>query len=271
MLPERMGDRWVWNDEAFRGVNTVDGVYNRLNLVGARAAVVGPYYLPYDVSALQLASSVGPRGIVYSIDTQGPPTREFECVSGGGNSTKLGEQLQLLRNFGVPLAPFEWLEDSEITYFPPPAQNLDVIVDHGSLEFIGTSSLKRFHRRAVETIIGALRPGGLWIHHASTRTLLDVCKAASFNGDDPFRVWVNGLGIRVVRVDIPRDSYRIPAPDAALEKFIWSRDSQYIVGEGSSPDGRRMFMVGNGSLLFPEPLIVHPQKHIFVVQKIALT
>lgn len=206
-------------------------LYNGMNLAGKRAAVIGPWYMPQDFVAFQIAHNLGPNGLLYSVDPQGDSSKKrkrVEIIVGGGDSTKYGAQLRLLRNLGFPLAPFEWLGvDSSIAHIPYPAKNLDLIADHGTLEFVGLQASAEYLRHGVEEIVRSLRVGGIWVHHSGTRTFLDCC-VYSMRGIESYDSWFSRLGLRVVTKKIPYDAYAIPVSFDTATRFLQSPDIDWV-------------------------------------------
>lgn len=245
-------------------------LYEWIAPTGMRTAVIGPYFLPHDASALQLAYSVGEKGVVYSIDPQGDelnPRGLTELPVGTGNSELYARQMEALRRAGFPLAPFVPLgRESSITRIPGPARELDLIADHASLEFINGRKTMGRARLSVESIVDALRAGGLWIHHAGNKQFLDICHERS-DADERFDDWAARLNIRVMMFEVKEDSYYFPATREMLTKL--GKETIFDQVDFGDRPARKKYTLTDDMLGFGEWGIAHPQHVIFVAQKLA--
>ncbi len=254
--------------EASREYNTTSDFYAQLNLRGKTAAVIGPWYLPYDVVGLQLAYNLGREGLLYSVDPQGDSATERlqevqQC--GAGSSTKYRDQLDRLRSYGLPLAPFQWLgSESRFTHIPLPSKSLDCVADHGTFEFLSTWTSLHNRRRSIEEVVRTLRPGGIWIHHWHRKGFLSLCHE-TFPLDTPFETWMHGLGLNVMYCRVENDTYVFPTDNRVAEQFVNKGFSgltwPQLVAE-------REGNVRDGAIIFPERELGYMLHHVYIVQKI---
>ncbi len=243
--------------------------YGHLNLQGMRTAVIGPYYLPYDPLALQLAHCVGRDGTVFSVDPLGDSFHRHsyskEAV-GSGNSSIYKRQLDILSSYGFSLGDFNWLgPDSSLISIPEHGRNLDGIFDNGTLEFISQVKSVAYMRKGVETLTRSLRSGGIWVHHSNTEHILDTCREID-SKDNSFNTWADQLPFRFWSFEIESPEYRIPASKSAINRFIKDSNANEIIELTS--EARKLIMTEAHVLIFPRIVQAYPQRYIHVAQKI---
>lgn len=257
--------RWHHAVEALSRAHIPSDLYNGMNLKGKRGAVIGPWYLPHDVFALQLAHSIGPEGELYSIDPRGDDPEKNECNTmsvGCGNSTVYAKDLELLRGIGFPLASLHWLgPDSSLVHIPEPAQNMDIVADHLTVEFVGLATYKgaAYVKQATAEIINSLRVGGMWVHQAETRDVLPYLL-----GTQSLPEWMEAHGMRVHTHVYQNDGYRLPIHADVLQTFLHSGLPERIFSSRYSKDIR---MSSIDALSIPEQVVEYPAREVFIAQR----
>lgn len=255
------GDRAMWArlEDGILRTRIASDVYNLIDPKGRQTAVIGPGVAPKDVLTIQMCYSVGPSGHVFAIDPQGNRKSEGQLVVQFGNASVYENDIAFMRQMRFPFAPFTWL-GPESSLVNIPAHNLDLIADHGTVEFVGSDKRAgaAYVQKGLETIIGALRVGGMFVHQGTG----DLYKYVGTSE----AVWFKQYGMRVMFRTLESDSYRLRINPDVLDDFFATDGPERVFSAKDADDIR---LRRHGDILeLPESMLDYPARDVIIAQKL---
>lgn len=257
---EAMGRTWDSVAEKVGKAAISTDIIAALDLAGTWCAVVGPWYFPYDALAFTMAYHIGSEnGMLLSVDPQGDHQSMDVLAHGSGDSRKYKEQLEHFARLGVPVASLTWLgPQSEFAHFTDTGKMLDVVADHGLVEFFHGRYDTQYIQEGLAEVAASLRTGGWYVHFGiGPKTFSQAVGGSSVGGISR----LESLGFRVMTKDIERDEYRL-----ALEPDVSDRlQASEFMKKGISIEHTEG---GQVRLIISEDAIRHSRRWVILAQKV---